>query len=115
MFQTDLSDARRAIQYEWRTYTGALVYDSETKQAVRVKDAPVEYFGPPGNEIDAAWDELLRGIMRESEQQIFFRLTLFVGEFIYMTEEEAAPFKPELRKIPPKNVYMFECVTLTVS
>ena len=31
-----------------------------------------------------------------------------------MTEEEAEPFKPELRTMPPKHVYIFECVILTV-
>lgn len=59
---TDLSDARSAIRYERRNFTGALVYDEETKRAVRVKDAPVEFFGPPG-ESDGAWDDLLKGIV----------------------------------------------------
>ena len=39
--QTDLPDARGAIQYEQRRFTGALVYDEESKTAIRVKDAPV--------------------------------------------------------------------------
>ena len=69
VFKTDFPDARRAVQYEQRTYTGALVYDSETKRAVRVQDAPVEYFGPPGDEIDAAWDELLKGLTTRSSDR----------------------------------------------
>lgn len=63
MFQTDLPDARKAIQYEQRKYTGALVYDEQTKPAIRVKDAPVEYFGSP-DEVDAAWDDLLKGAFK---------------------------------------------------
>ena len=66
VFTTDLPDARKAIQYEKRTYTGALVYEPDTKQAVRMKDAPAEYFGPPGNEIDAAWDALLKGTVHDN-------------------------------------------------
>lgn len=90
IFKTDLPDARQAIQYGQRKYTGALVYDQETRRAIRLKDGPVEYFGPPSDEIDAAWEELLK------------------GEFIYMTEEEAKPYAPELRTIPPNNEYLFE-------
>jgi hypothetical protein len=29
-----------------------------------------------------------------------------------MTEEEAEPYTPELRTIPPKQVYMFEYVPI---
>jgi hypothetical protein len=75
-FKTDLPDARRAIQYEQRTYTGALVYDSETVRAIRVQDAPIEYFGPPGEEIDAAWGELLKGNMQDREPQTSAPLTI---------------------------------------
>jgi hypothetical protein len=60
--KTDLPDAKSSIQYEQRRYTGSLVYDAATKRAIRIKDAPVEYFGPPGDEVDAAWDELLKGL-----------------------------------------------------
>ena len=37
------------------------MYDAELDQGVRLHDAPVEYFGPPSEEIDDAWKELLRG------------------------------------------------------
>jgi hypothetical protein len=60
LYSTYLPDAKQAVQYERRKYTGALVYDEETKRAIRVKDAPIEYFGP-SSDVDAAWDELLRG------------------------------------------------------
>ena len=57
---TDFLDARKAIQYEQRMFTGALTYDAETKHAIRLHDAPVEYFGAPSDEIDDAWATLLK-------------------------------------------------------
>ena len=60
-FPTDLPDARRAIEYEEISYTGALVYDPENKRAVRLKDAKVEYFGRPTPELEAAWHGMLKG------------------------------------------------------
>lgn len=61
---SDMKDARHVIEYEERVYTGALMYDPETKGAVRSQDAEVEYFGPPSKELDAAWNNLLRGSVR---------------------------------------------------
>lgn len=58
---TDMRDAHNAIQYEQRVFTGALVYNPETKRVVRKPDAENEYFGPPSEELDAAWHELLHG------------------------------------------------------
>lgn len=58
---TDMRDAHSAIQYEQRVFTGALVYDPDTKRVIRKPDAENEYFGPPSEELDAAWHELLHG------------------------------------------------------
>lgn len=60
--ETDMLDARPAVEYEERVFTGALVYDPETKVAFRKQDGEKEYFGPPSKELDAAWDELLHGM-----------------------------------------------------
>lgn len=85
-----MQDARGAIEYEQRVFTGALVYDPETKRALRKKDGEREYFGVPSKEIDDAWDELLH------------------GEFPVMTDEEAAPYEPELKRIPMTDEFHFE-------
>lgn len=61
VWETDILDAHDAIQYEERTYTGALGYDYEKKEMIREPDGEVEYFGPPGPAVDAAWHDLLRG------------------------------------------------------
>ena len=61
VFPTDLLDARNTIEYERRIYTGALVYDPAEQRIVRLRDDEREYFGPPGEEIDAAWADLLHG------------------------------------------------------
>ncbi|CAK4034791.1 Hypothetical predicted protein [Lecanosticta acicola] len=87
---TDTTDAHKAIEYESRTFTGALVYDPEKKVAFRKPDGEREYFGPPSKEIDDAWHELLH------------------GEFPVMTDEEAAPFRPDLTTIPSTGRYHFE-------
>ena len=60
-FPTDFEDAKKAVEYEQRKYTGALVYDSDTKQAIRLHDAEMEYFGEPSQELDEAWYSLLKG------------------------------------------------------
>jgi hypothetical protein len=58
--QSDTVDARGAVEYEQRTWTGALTFDNDLDRIVRLKDAPVEYVGEPSKEIDDAWDDLLR-------------------------------------------------------
>ncbi|EME44804.1 hypothetical protein DOTSEDRAFT_80397 [Dothistroma septosporum NZE10] len=88
--ETDMLDAREAIEYEQRVFTGALMYDTETKRVQRMKDAEREYFGAPSKELDDAWGDLLH------------------GEFPVMTDEEAAPYTPELTKLPMTDRYHFE-------
>ncbi|USW58676.1 Putative mycotoxin biosynthesis protein UstYa [Septoria linicola] len=88
--QTEMRDAWSAVEYEERFYTGALVYDAETKRVVRKADGEQEYFGPPSKALDDAWDQLLR------------------GEFPSMTDEEASDFLPELKRIPMTDLYHFE-------
>lgn len=51
VFATDMKDAHAAIEYEQRTFTGALVYDPEKKTAVRQQDGVKQYFGQPSQEI----------------------------------------------------------------
>lgn len=60
-WDTDMLDARGAIQYEERKYTGALAYDYDKKEMIREADGKLEFFGPPSPEVDAAWHSLLRG------------------------------------------------------
>lgn len=60
LFDTDLPDSRRAIEYEVRTFTGGLTVDTNTGNYVRARDAEIEYFGPPSAEIEQAWLDLLR-------------------------------------------------------
>lgn len=62
VWRTDLPDARKAIEYEEREYTGALTYDPDQRKIFRLRDAETEYFGPPSPEIERAWDELLHGM-----------------------------------------------------
>ena len=57
---TDLLDARRAIVYERQRYTGELKFDTESKRVVRVLDSEIEYFGEPSDEIEEAWETMLR-------------------------------------------------------
>ena len=87
LFETDLIDAREAIQYERREFTGALVYDEETKRAIRLEDAPIEYFGP-SQEIDDAWDDPLRGSNScRSDELEYLSKSCGAGEFFEMTEQ----------------------------
>lgn len=57
----DMLDATSANQYESRVFTGALTYNKSTRRAVRLQDGPVEYFGPPTEAVDIAWEDLLHG------------------------------------------------------
>ncbi|SMR63853.1 unnamed protein product [Zymoseptoria tritici ST99CH_3D1] len=89
VWSTDLKDARSAIEYEEKVFTGALLYDQTQGKSIRRMDSDVEYFGPPSPEIDQAWKDLLH------------------GEFVIMTPEEALPFGDEL--LPYHNgEYYFE-------
>jgi hypothetical protein len=60
-WDTELQDARNAIEYEVRIYTGALTYDYEKQQVVKLNDSDLEFFGPPSSKIDDAWRYLLHG------------------------------------------------------
>ena len=60
-WDTELHDARSAIEYEERAYTGALSYDPEKREIIKVNDSKLEFFGPPSTQIDDAWDYLLHG------------------------------------------------------
>lgn len=59
--RSDIKDAGKAVQYEIRTFTGALKWDRESGNMYREQDYSTEYFGPPSEKLDAAWKELLRG------------------------------------------------------
>ncbi|KAF2158524.1 hypothetical protein M409DRAFT_71591 [Zasmidium cellare ATCC 36951] len=87
--ETDLEDARRAVQYESRKFTGALLFDESSFRVYRELDAERQFFGPPSATIDDAWSDLLR------------------NEYPVMTEEEAAPFQPELKRIPPAHGHFY--------
>jgi hypothetical protein len=66
-WDTELHDARKAIEYEEQTYTGALTYDSEKQQIVKVNDSDLEFFGPPSGHIDNAWQYLLHGLLKSTQ------------------------------------------------
>lgn len=90
-FPTDMKDARKAIEYEVREYTGALVFDPKKGRMMRVREpGAIEYFGPPSDEVNQRWHDLLH------------------GQFPVMTDEEAAPFLPNLTRLPETNHYHFE-------
>lgn len=90
-FPTDMKDARSAIRYETRTYTGALVWDQQKQGLARVREpGTVEYFGPPSKAVDDAWHALLH------------------DQFPAMTDEEAAPFLPNLTRLPQTDRYHFD-------
>ncbi|KAJ5373401.1 hypothetical protein N7517_005407 [Penicillium concentricum] len=90
-FRTDLHDAHPYISYEERVFSGKLAFDEEIGKVYRDIDlsAP-QYFGLPSPEIDDAWADLMR------------------GEFVRMTDEEAAPYTPGLNKAPHSDYYHFE-------
>lgn len=58
--QSDLPDARKAIKYEQRVWSGALTFDVPSNRIVRLDDSPIEYVGSPSKEIDDAWTKLLK-------------------------------------------------------
>lgn len=59
--QSDIKDAWKAVQYETRTFTGSLKWDRDTGNLFREKDYSTEYFGPPGEKLDTAWEGLFYG------------------------------------------------------
>lgn len=61
-FPTDMVDARDFIEYEQVRFTGALAFDDDAPRVYRVRDAEVEYFGPPSPEIESAWSTLLHSM-----------------------------------------------------
>ena len=60
-WDTELTDARSAIEYERRPYTGALTYSHDEGSVMRLNDSEMEFFGPPSAKIDEAWKYLLHG------------------------------------------------------
>lgn len=65
-WDTELYDARKVIEYEERAYTGALTYDAEKHEIVKVNDSDLQFFGPPSAHIDDAWQYLLHGSLESS-------------------------------------------------
>jgi hypothetical protein len=61
-WDTELADARSAIEYERRAYTGALTYSHEKGGVTRLNDGEMEFFGPPSASIDESWKYLLHGM-----------------------------------------------------
>ena len=62
-WDTELADARGAIQYERRSYTGALTYSHDKGGVTRLNDGEMEFFGPPSASVDEAWEYLLHGML----------------------------------------------------
>jgi hypothetical protein len=61
-WDTELADARGAIEYERRSYTGALTYSHDKGGVTRLNDGEMEFFGPPSASIDESWKYLLHGM-----------------------------------------------------
>lgn len=61
LLRTDIKDAGKAVQYETRTFTGALKWDRESGNMYREQDYSTEYFGPPSEKLDEAWEGLIHG------------------------------------------------------
>ncbi|KAF7591896.1 hypothetical protein BBP40_000943 [Aspergillus hancockii] len=90
-YTTDLPAVRPLVSYEERVFTGKFAYNEETGMIYREVDpSQPQYAGVPSPDIDASWEELLR------------------GEFPVLTDEEAAPYTPDLLKIPNTGEYHFE-------
>ncbi|KAJ5582717.1 hypothetical protein N7535_001337 [Penicillium sp. DV-2018c] len=90
-FRTDLPDSHPYIVQEERVFTGGLLFNETLGMVYRdIDPSQPQYFGPPNPDIDRAWDDLLR------------------GEFVRLTEEEAAPYTPKLNRDPLSNHYHFE-------
>ncbi|KAJ5766228.1 uncharacterized protein N7511_003844 [Penicillium nucicola] len=90
-FQTDVKDSHPYISYEERVYTGRFWYNETIGQIYRdIDPSEPQYFGLPSPEMDAAWDDLLR------------------GEFVDMTEAEAEPYDQDLNTDPKYHNYHFE-------
>lgn len=61
---TDLHDARSSIEYENRHFTGGLIYDVKQRRTIRAPDGDIEYFGPPSQNLEQAWKDLLRCLLK---------------------------------------------------
>jgi hypothetical protein len=112
-WSTELADARRAIEYEERTFTGALVYDAQKGRAVRLQDADVEYFGRPSPSIDSAWADLLHSKCHgaNNSRRTADMITHHVDEYPSLTNEEASAFGDELKPLRRTGERHFEYVT----
>ncbi|KAL2823021.1 hypothetical protein BJX63DRAFT_426843 [Aspergillus granulosus] len=97
-YPTDLPDAHPYVLYEERVFIGRFNYNESTGLIYKEVDpTSTQYFGNPSPQIDAAWDDLLR------------------GEFVEMTEKEAAPYTPELQRTPGGRMYFTLSIALTQS
>lgn len=100
---TDLESAKSSVVFQETTFSGALKYNESTHEVYRELDAgEPNYFGDPRTTpgIEEAWSDLLRGENFFTSFSRFVSDTALAGEFFVMTEEEAAPFVPELTKVP---------------
>jgi hypothetical protein len=70
-FRTDFKDSNPYISYEERVYTGRFWYNQTVGKVYRdIDPSEPQYFGLPSPEIDAAWEDLLRGIVHTPYPQI---------------------------------------------
>jgi hypothetical protein len=90
--RTDLAATHSCVEYEERKFDGAFKADVEHYEVYRDFKTPSEsiYSAPANRTVDAAWEDLLR------------------GELPVLFDNEAAPFLPDLEKIPGKGHYYFE-------
>jgi len=85
----DVQDAldADAIKYEIRSYSKPLEYDEVSKKAVIFSSGDRNFAGPPSLEIDAAWNDLLR------------------GELLAISSCPRQTRDPALKLIPSRSIY----------
>lgn len=110
-FKTDFHDAKSWVNYEERVFTGMLRYNTTTRKPyLGIDPSEPQYVGEPGPELDATWNDLLRGMgcfqmsLCKSSSVNTYNLTL-IDEIIELSEEEASQFTPAMRPFPDSGKY----------
>ena len=88
----ELPTSREVMTYSPRNMTGLYEYSTTTKRLTRKNDSDVEYFGPPTQELNEAWEDLLR------------------HDLNILLEDEIRPYHHlrEIDRWPPEHKFRFE-------
>lgn len=110
----DMQDAldSHAIEYEIRSYSKPLDYDRVSRKAVILNSSNRSYTGPPSQDIDADWDDLLCGECTMLQSRLsahdICRILTCWRSIHQMTPAESKPFRPELKSLSHTGRYIFE-------